>query len=626
MSYTPGCFDPPAMRALFIHAERFEYKTRERTPVAEEVPEGGHQGTFEEALVCFLTMEEQDEPSIPEVARAAAADVFEVANKVQTKRLVLYPYAHLASHLAAPQPSREILDELELLLKEKGFEVHRAPFGWYKSFTISCKGHPLAELSRQITAEGAKKARPTGDRYLVLDLEGNEHEVTAFGGGGDGFQGMMKKEALKEEHKASGEPAYLRLCKKFGIEWEGMSDAGHQRYQPKAALMFDLVADYAQQVVQSIGLSVMIVKGTNMFSLREKAVREHAELFGDRLYSIETDRGKFVMRYAACHEQFSMMKDWTISYKQLPLGALEIADAYRFEQSGETTLLFRVRRLNMPDLHVLCADDAMARDWFLKIHERIGKEAAALGREYELLINVSSRKALDDNKDLILDLCRREKRPALIHIYPEGINFYWTVNVEYMVTDSMKHSKEIATVQIDTGNAERFGIKFTDEGGKPQRPIILHTAVLGSIERYLYLVFDTAVMREAAGKPGILPLWLNPEQVRLLPVNESHLPRCRELAEILRRSNLRCGIDDRSEGVSRKVRDAKADWVGFVIVVGDKEMEFPTVQSVLKVYDREQNVDRPLSLGELIRDASERVAGKPTRPLYFPAEVSKRPG
>jgi len=200
------------------------------------------------------------------------------------------------------------------------------------------------------------------------------------------------------------------------------------------------------------------------------------------------------------------------------------------------------------------------------------------------------------------------------------------VNVEYMVTDSMKHSKEIATVQIDTGNAERFGIKFTDEGGKPKRPIILHTAVLGSIERYLYLVFDTAVMREAAGKPGILPLWLNPEQVRLLPVNETHLPRCRELAEILRRSNLRCGIDDRSEGVSREVRDGKADWVGFVIVVGDKEMEFPTVQSVLKVYDREQNVDRTLSLGELIREASGRVAGKPTRPLYFPAEVSKRPG
>jgi len=613
------------MRALFLHADRFTYEVREPTKVAEEIPDDRKRGTFEEALVCFLTMEERDEPSIPEVARAAAADIFEIYNKVQAKRIVLYPYAHLSSSLAAPQPSREILDELEILLREKGLEVHRSPFGWYKAFDIAVKGHPLSELSREITAEGAKRTRPTGDRHFVLDLDGTEHEVTAFPGGGEGFQSMMKKEALKEEHPSTGEPAYLRLCKKFGVEWERMSDAGHMRYQPKAALMFDLVADYAQAVVQSIGLNVMVVKGTNMFNLREKPVREHAALFGDRLYAIDTDRGKFVLRYAACHEQFSMMRDWTISYKQLPLGALEIADAYRFEQSGETTLLFRVRRLNMPDLHVLCADDAMARAWFTKVHERIEQEVKVLGRDYELLINVSSRRAFEENKDLILDLCRHEEKPALIHVYPEGIEFYWTVNVEYMVFDSMKHAKEIATVQIDTGNAERFGIKFTDEGGKAQRPIILHTAVLGSIERYLYLVFDTAVQREASGKPGVLPLWLNPEQVRLLPVSEKHLPRCRELAEILRRSNLRCGIDDRQEGVSRKVRDAKADWVGFVMVVGDKELAHPVTQSVLQVYDRELNEDQTLSLGDLIRTAGERVLGKPTRALYFPTELSKRP-
>ena len=613
------------MRALFLHADRFTYEVREPTKVAEEVPEERKRGEFQDVLVCLLTMEERDEPSIPEVARAAAVNVFEIYNKVQAKRVVLYPYAHLSSSLAAPQPSREILDELELLLREKGLEVHRSPFGWYKAFSVQVKGHPLSELSREITAEGAPRTRPTGDRHFVLALDGSEHEVTAFADGGEGFQVMLKKEALKEEHASAGEPAYLRLCKKFGIEWESMSDAGHQRYQPKSALMFDLVADYAQAVVQSIGLNVMVVKGTNMFNLREKAVKEHAELFGDRLYAIDTDRGKFVLRYAACHQQFSMMKDWTISYKQLPLGALEIADAYRFEQSGETTLLFRVRRLNMPDLHVLCEDEVMARDWFLQIHRRIEQEAGALGRDYELLINVSSRKAFEENKDLILELCKAEGKPALIHVYPEGIDFYWTVNVEYMVFDAMKRTKEIATVQIDTGNAERFGIKFTDEDGKPRRPIILHTAVLGSIERYLYLVFDTAVQREVGGKPGVLPLWLNPEQIRLLPVSEKHLDRCRELAAILTRSHLRCGVDDRNEGVGRKVRDGKADWVGYVIVVGDKEMQHPTVQSVLQVYDRERNEDRTLSLGELIREASERTAGKPTRPLYFPTELSRRP-
>src|SRR3990172_2502562 len=304
------------------------------------------------------------------------------------------------------------------------------------------------------------------------------------------------------------------------------------------------------------------------------------------------------MRYAACHQQFAMMKDWVISYKQLPLGALENADAYRFEQSGETMLLFRVRRLNMPDLHVLCADRDAAWAGLEQLHDRIMEEARKLDRDYDLLINVSSQRAFEENKPLILKLVQKEKRPGLIHFYPEGINFYWTVNLEYMIHDQEGHGREIATVQIDTGNADRFGITYLDGEGKKQHPLILHTAIIGTIERYLYMVFDTAVRMEKAGKKGVLPLWLNPEQVRLVTVSEKHLPRAREVATILRRSNLRCGIDDRNETVSKNVREAKQDWVAHVVVIGDKKAEGPATHLALKVYDREADKDHDLPIGE----------------------------
>jgi len=170
--------------------------------------------------------------------------------------------------------------------------------------------------------------------------------------------------------------------------------------------------------VNATGIPVSMVRGTNLFNLKEKAVKEHADLFGDRLYTVETEKNRYVMRYAACHEQFSMMRDWVISYKQLPLGALEIADAYRLEQSGETMLLFRVRRLNMPDFHVLCADRDAAWAGLEQIHDKIMEEARRLDRDYDLLINVSSQRAFEENKPLILKLIQKEKRPGLGRKHP----------------------------------------------------------------------------------------------------------------------------------------------------------------------------------------------------------------
>lgn len=608
------------MRILFIHADRFEYEARSETKVAEELPEDARQASFDECLVCFVAAEERDEPDVATVARRAADEIEDVAHQVQESRIVLYPYAHLSPSLAHPTQAREILQRLEREVSDRGLETHLSPFGWYKAFDIACKGHPLSELSREVTLEETTAPEPEAPHaYLVLTPEGKEHAPEAYTAERAPFDIMVRKEALKEEYPAAGEPAYLRLCRKFGFRWETRSDAGHMRYDPKASLMFDLVSDYAHQVVRDLDLSVYPLRGTNMFNLGERAVAEHAELFGDRLYTVETEKDAFVLRYAACHQQFSNMSDWTISYRQLPLGAFEVADAYRLEQSGETSLLFRVRRLNMPDLHVLCRDREEAWDWFLRIHDRIGEEAGRMGREYEMLVNVSSREAYEENRELILRMLRKEGKEGLINLYPPGKNFYWTVNVEYMIADAEGRAREIATVQIDIGNAARFGITYADEAGDWQHPQILHTAILGTVERYLYMVLDTAVQAEQEGGLGVLPLWLNPEQVRLIPVTDDDVDQAEELAAQL--SGLRVGVDDRSATVSRKVRDAKQDWVGYVIVLGERERSAKT----LKVYDRAADTDRELPLDALREEIQAMVHGMPHRPLYVPRRLSARP-
>jgi threonyl-tRNA synthetase len=608
------------MRTLYIHADFMEYEVKKPTPMAEAVADQERTGRMEEVLVAFLTVERGDQDKVEAVASQASADIIGTAEKVGAERIMLYPYAHLSPDLADAETGKRVLREIERMIAAKGWQVHRAPFGWYKAFRISCKGHPLSELSREIVGEEAPPAPKGEERFLVLLPDGSEVDPRGFEGGSECFQIMMAKEALKKEWPSTGEVKYTRLCKKFGINWESMSDAGHMCFSPKGALMFDLVADYSARIVNSLSLPVYTVRGTNMFSLDEGPVAEHAKLFGDRLYVIKGEKRDFVMRYAACHQQFAMMRLWNISYKNLPFGAFEVADSYRMEQSGETMLCFRTRRMNMPDLHVVCRDIPEAEEWFSRLDGRIFDEANALGRDYEMLINFSSWDAYQKHKGLIMEIVRKHARPALLHFYPEGINYYWTVNIEYHILDDMKRAREIGTVQIDIGNAQRFGIAYTDESGKKTFPVILHAAVIGTVERYLYTLFDTAVQMETRGKVGTLPTWVNPEQVRFMNVSEAHLERARELADRVRRANVRVGLDDRSETVGKKVREAKQDWVGYAIVIGDKEMG----SDVLTVYDRSQNRNVEMTVDQLIERVRGEIGDMPFRPMYLPSELSRR--
>jgi threonyl-tRNA synthetase len=607
------------MRTLYIHADFMEFEVKKPTPMAESITDQQKTGRMEEVLVAFITVEKNDQDRIEAVASQASADIIESAKKVGAERIMLYPYAHLSPDLSNAETGKRMLKEMESIVSGEGWDVHRAPFGWYKAFKISCKGHPLSELSREIVGEEKVDAPKGEERFIVLLPDGTEIDPRDFKDGTECFQIMMGKEALKKEWPATGEVKYTRLCKKFGMNWESMSDSGHMCFTPKGALMFDLAADYSARIVNSI-LPVYTVKGTNMFALDEGPVAEHAKLFGDRLYTIKGEKRDFVLRYAACHQQFAMMRLWNISYKTLPFGAFEVADSYRLEQSGETMLCFRTRRMNMPDMHVICKDIPESEEWFSRLDERIYEEAGKLDRDYEMLVNFSSWNAYIQHKDMLMEIVRKHNKPALLHFYPEGINYYWTVNIEYHILDDMKRAREIGTVQIDVGNAQRFGITYTDEEGKKQYPIILHTAVIGTIERYLYMILDTAVQMEAKGKVGTLPTWIQPEQVRFMNVTDGHLAKAKELAMKVQSAGIRVSLDDRSETVGKKVREAKQDWVGYAVVIGDKEMESDN----LVVFDRAQNKNVDMTLTQLIEKVRSEIGDMPFRPMYMPMELNRR--
>lgn len=610
------------MRLLLLHCDSFEYEARQEAVKNPEPIADNRAGKFENVLVVFCTIEKEDEPSPAEVVMKATESIAEVAKSVKTNRILIYPYAHLSSSLASAASAIPVLQQVTSALKKMSFEVHRSPFGYYKSFSLHCLGHPLSELSRTIRPEQAKaEPAPVKTYYKVLALDGKLYEPGGymFKPGEDEFRILVEKEALKMG-LPGGEPRYLEYCKKFGIEWENFSDQGHMRYSPEGVMIFDLISEYSWSAVNSVGLPILQVKGTNMFDLSVPAVKEHADLFGSRLYRLELENKSFVMRYAACHQQFAAVRNWALSYRHLPFGTFEVADSYRLEQSGELLLSFRLRKLHMPDCHFYCKNLEEAMDVTLKLHDKIYGEIGKLGRDYVSVYNITQT-FLESHKDYVMKLVRREGKPALLNFVPEGI-YYWVLNIEYHIIDELERPREIATFQIDIGNAKRFDISYVDEKGDKQFPPIIHTAVIGSIERYLFTVLDQCATMEKKGSKPSLPLWLSPSQVRLVPVKPEFLEYAHSLAGKLAASNVRADIDDRDESVDKRVREAELNWIPYVLVVGKKEAD----TNILAIRRRRDGKQYSSSLQDLEKEIADSTAGYPAMPLKLPIQVSQRPG
>jgi threonyl-tRNA synthetase len=612
------------VRLLLVHADRFEYEAREKAVKEPEPLDESHKrGALENGLVVFSTVERNDEQEPEQIATNAASSIEEVLGWLKTKRVMVYPYAHLSTSLASREPAISILKALEEKLSQKGYEVSRSPFGWYKSFTITAKGHPLSELSRTITVETkSRQAAPAiKTEYVIMDQEGKLHspEDFVFGPHDAEFKSLVEKEALKKG-LTGGEPHFLDYARRFGIEWESFADVGHMRFGPEANLIMDLLAEYAGQVIRRIGIPILNVKGTNMFDVAVKPIKEHLQLFGSRAYEVKVDERTFVLRYAACFQQFSMVKDWTLSYKTLPFGTFEVADSYRMEQSGELLLSFRLRKFLMPDLHIYLKSVGEAIRVGDKIHRTIYEEIRKLNREYVSLYN-TTRSFFEANKDSFMELVKVEKKPILLNFVPEGL-YYWVLNVEYNIIDDLDRPREIGTFQIDIGNAKRFGIAYTDEKGEKQFPVIIHTAVIGGLERYLFTLLDSAVRLERQGKKPMLPAWISPAQVRIIPIAKQFVKQGMKLLETLEKAGIRADLDDRDDTMQSRVRDAELSWIPYTIIYGEKEIK----TKELSIRSRADSKESKVSLTAFLKRFRAEVEGYPVRPLTYPVLLSQRPG
>jgi threonyl-tRNA synthetase len=609
---------------LLIHSDFLEFEAKQRTPVAEEVPPGLRSGRLEEVLVVFAAAEEEDESSVEEVSKNAAQEIADVARKVEAKRIALYPYAHLSSSLASPKAAIKLLDSTTKALRELGFEVHRLPFGWYKAFRLSCKGHPLSELSRTITAEAAEVRAPEAvpSRRIILTPDGNEHELDLSNI--DACRPLAKNPLLRQlvlseelGRKPGEEPAHVKLMRRLElVDYEPASDTGHFRFYPNGALIKGLLEDLATQLAEELGASR--IETPVLYRADEPDIAEQATRFYQKDYKIKLPNRTLLLRFSGDFGLFKMMKNTVMSYRQMPVRIFELSPSYRLEQSGECVGLKRLRAFTMPDIHCFCRDLEQGMEEYERLFKTYMKLTEAMEVEYVVAFR-TVEEFYRQNKPFFVRLLKMVKRPALIELLSER-KHYWVLKHEFQAIDSVGGNAQLATVQLDLEDSERYGIRYVDEKGEKKGCIILHSS-MGSIERWMYAMLEEAAKAQKAGMAPSLPLWLSPTQVRLIPLADRHLKPCERIANTLEKACIRVDIDDRPETVSKKVRDAEREWIPAIVVLGDRELK----GKKLPVRVRGKKALKQMTVKELATEINKKIKEMPFRPLALPRMLSMRP-
>jgi threonyl-tRNA synthetase len=285
--------------------------------------------------------------------------------------------------------------------------------------------------------------------------------------------------------------------------------------------------------------------------------------------------------------------------------------------------LKRLRAFTMPDCHAFCTDLEQAKKEFMVRFNLCIDVLSNIGLvkdDYEIAMRFT-KDFYAENKDFLAELAQNFGKPVLAEVWNERF-FYFVLKWDLNFVDNQDKAAALSTDQIDVENAKRYEITYVDEKGEKQYPLILHCSPSGAIERDIYALLEKAYREQMAGKAPMLPLWLSPTQVRLVPISDKYLDKVEEIAQKIESSCIRVDIDDSASTLQKKIREAEQEWVPYIVVIGEKEVE----SGNLSVRDREvRGAQQNMTADELVAKITSKTAGKPFKPIPLPRSLSKRP-
>jgi threonyl-tRNA synthetase len=419
---------------------------------------------------------------------------------------------------------------------------------------------------------------------------------------------FLTKEELTE-HLRMIEEAKARDHRKLGKELDLFSfhpeSPASPFFHPKGTIVYNRLQRYIREFYAVSGYEEIITPQIMDVALWHRS--GHYENYRESMYFTEIDEREFAVKPMNCPASTFVYASNKRSYRDLPLRLADFGRLHRYERSGVTAGLTRVRSFCQDDAHVFCAPE--------QIDVEIKKVLAMILKTYELFefkdvkIFLSTRPEKRVGSDALWDQAESALRKVLDELrHPYTINAgdgaFYGPKIDFNVRDAISRYHQLGTIQLDFSMPERFDLTYTGADNAAHRPVMIHRAVLGSLERFIGVLIEHVA--------GAFPFWLAPVQLRVVPIKETHTAYCREFAEQLKRIGLRVEIDDRNESMGLKTREAQRAKIPFSIVAGDREAQDKTF-SVRKYGEKDSKV---MSQSELLRLFTE-LESEPKKALEW---------
>jgi len=472
------------MKILSLHSDYIKFQAKKKAiKDAEETTD--KEITVKEPLVILIAVEKKDENNIQEISKRLTQKIKDIAKQVKAENIVLYPYAHLSNSLSSPQIALKVLKETEKQLK--GFKVTRAPFGYYKSFEVKVKGHPLSELSREFSVES--KEEKYDYKKLLKEIS----------------KTRLDTEKLKEnDHRIIGKNLDLFSFSELA---PGMVFWHHKGLIIKNELINfwrELHKDY-----QEVSTPVILDKKLWQIS-------GHWEKYKENIFLTEYDKRTFAVKPMNCPGGILIYKNSLKSYKDFPLKVAELGMNHRQELSGVLGGLFRLIQFTMDDAHLYCIEEQLEQE-IIKVLELTEKIYSTFNFKYTIELSTRPEKRIGtdemwDKAEKALENVLKKKK--IKYKLNKGDGAFYGPKIDFHIKDSLKRTWQCGTIQVDFSMPERFDLTYEGKDGKKHRPVMIHRAIFGSLERFLGILIENF--------NGKLPLWLNPNQVKITTINEKN--------------------------------------------------------------------------------------------------------
>ena len=540
------------MKTLFLHVDYIKFKPLKKAlKNIESLSDKEKKGsTIKDALAILIAVEKSD-VDVDKIVKKLVENIKEIAESVKVKNIVLYPYAHLSSDLASPNKAIEILKKAEeMLKKEKGFSIFKAPFGYYKEFEVKVKGHPLAELSREIKVDGKGKEKTSEKDFDY------KNALRSIG------KSVLDRKKLKPyDHRIIGQEMDL-------FSFNEVSP-GSVFWHSNGLIIYNELINFWREVHKK--MEYQEISTPQILDNRLWKISGHWNLYKEHMFLTEYENRDFAVKPMNCPGAMLVYKNKTRSYKELPLRFSEMGVVHRQELSGVLAGLVRVVKMTQDDAHIFCTEKQLENE-IVQVVSLFREILDKFGFKYRFTISVRSKKK--EAKYLGNDKIWRKAEDSLIKglkklklkfdIEPGEAKFYGP-SLDIQIKDSLGREWQCSTLQLDFNLPERFNLEYTGSDNKNHTPLLLHRVVYGSLERFIGILIEHC--------KGRFPLWLSPIQVRVLSFTERNVTHAKKVIKQLAEKipNLRIDADFRNVTMQGKVKDAELMRIPYIIVIGDKE-------------------------------------------------------